>query len=100
MEDKVIGKLTLNDLSVLSTMLQFYERYLWNTLAPSVKRTRQMTEIQLVIVKVYQLPQSPAMLLTVREMAYINAAITLFINQVKQRIEPPKNRDEVLASCE
>jgi hypothetical protein len=99
-EQQALAQLSPNDLSALSTILQFYERFLWNMTAPSAKRSKQIVEVQLLIVKLFQLPKRNAMVLTLSEVGYINSALQIFLSQVKQKIPPSRNRDEVLESCE
>lgn len=89
-----------NNLNALSNILYFYERWLWNTLAPSIKRSKQITEVQLLLVKVSLLGSSKIAPLTFDEAEYINSAIKVFEQHVRKKIPQSKDRDEVLTSCE
>src|SRR5437763_10538614 len=57
-------------LSAISSLLSFYERHLWNFVTPSAKRTRQIVEIQLLIVKVQPLSSSKMGAFTSSEIGY------------------------------
>jgi hypothetical protein len=99
-QEKPLAQVSPHDLYALSVILQFYERYLRETAAPSARRSRQIVEIQLLIVKSFQLPLSQAMVLTCNEVEQINAAIRIFSAQVSMKIPQSKDRDGVLESCE
>jgi hypothetical protein len=94
-----IAQLSLNELSALSAILQFYERYLWNTAAPSAKRSRQWVEVYALIVKLFLLPSEKAIVLTVDEVGYLKAALNIFTSQIVNTIPPSESRDGVLESC-
>ena len=99
-QEKLVAQVAPHDLYALSVILQFYERYLRDTAAPSARRSRQIVEVQLLIVKCFQLPLSQAMVLTCHEVEQINAAIRIFSAQVSMKIPQSKDRDGVLESCE
>jgi hypothetical protein len=94
-----IVQLSLNELYALSAILQFYERYLWNTAAPSAKRSRQWVEVYALIVKLFLLPSEKAIKLTVDEVGYLKAALNIFTSHVENKIPPSESRDGVLESC-
>ena len=95
-----VGLLNPNDLSSLSTILHFYERYLLSTASSSAKRRRQITEVQVLLMKVHLLAPSKATVLTIEEVDHINAALTIFHSHVKSGIPQSKSRDEILERCE
>jgi hypothetical protein len=99
-QEKLVAQVAPHDLYALSAILQFYERYLRETAAPSAKRSRQIVALQLLIVKIFQLPLSEAMVLTFDEVEAITTAIRIFSAQVRTKIAPSKDRDGVLESCE
>lgn len=46
-----VAGMTRNYLQAISCILYFYERHLWHFAVPSVKRTKQIIEVQLLLVK-------------------------------------------------
>jgi hypothetical protein len=99
-QEKLVAQVSPYDLYALSAILQFYERYLRETAAPSAKRSRQIVALQLLIVKSFQLPLAQAIVLTFDEVEAITTAIRVFVSQVRTKIPPSKDRDGVLESCE
>jgi hypothetical protein len=57
-DGELVAGVIQNHLNAISSLLSFYERHLWNFVTPSAKRTRQIVEIQLLIVKVQPLSSS------------------------------------------
>lgn len=102
MEDgkEPVAGLTLQHLIAISSILYFYERHLWNFTAPSVKRTKQLVEVQMLLVKMPLLAMSKTGVFTPSEIGYIESAINLFMAQAKGKIPQSENRDEVIESCE
>jgi hypothetical protein len=98
--EEVVAAMNPNDLNALASILFFYERYLWSFTAPSAARTRQITEIQFLLVKVQLLASTKAATLTFDEIDYIEAALRTFTSQMQQKMPQSKNRDDVLESCE
>jgi hypothetical protein len=96
----MIAAINSNDLSALSNILYFYKRYLGRVVAPSTKRTRQVTEVQILLTKVQLLASAKAAVLTFDEVDHIDNAIKIFTSQVKNKIPQSKNRDDILESCE
>lgn len=95
-----VAVLGQNDLSALASVLYFYERWLQNTLAPSKKRSRHITEVHLLLVKVSRLGTTEVVTLTVDDVEHITSAIRVFSAQVRDKIPASKDRDGVLESCE
>lgn len=95
-----VAVLGQHDLSALASILYFYERWLQHTLAPSKKRSRQITEVHLLVVKVSLLGITNAATLTVEDVEHITSAISVFSAHVRNRIPASKDRDGVLESCE
>jgi hypothetical protein len=98
-KERVTG-LTQHELSAIVSLLAFYERHLWNFAAPSPKRTRQLTEIAFLSVKIPLLASTNVTAFTASEVAHIEEAIRRFSKQAREKIPPSASRDEVLASCE
>lgn len=96
----MIAEISPNELNVLATILSFYEQHLLMRAAPSAKRTRQITEIQFLQVKLHLLASARAATLTFEELDCLDAALNTFSYQVRQKIPPSTNRDELLESCE
>jgi hypothetical protein len=96
--EKIAG-ITPSELSAITHLLYFYERHLWNFIAPSAKRTKLIVEIQLLIVKVQLLASSKVGAFTPVEVGYIEAAISIFITQAKERVTQSESRDAVITSC-
>ena len=92
--------MTRSHLNAISSILYFYERHLWNFAAPSVKRTRQMIEVQLLLVKIQLLSETDITALSRSEVGYIETAIHVFTAQAREKIPPTPQRDEVLVGCE
>ncbi len=99
-EGKPVAVISPNDVQAVSDILTFYERYLLATLAPSAKRSRQVSDVRLLLVKVSRPGTSKIAVLTYTEIEYINSAIRVFIAQVRAKIPKSKNRDAVIESCE
>jgi hypothetical protein len=97
--EKVVG-LTQNHINAITCLLYFYEQHLWNFTAPSVKRTKQILEIQLLVVKIQLLSIGKIGTLTPDEVGYIDAAIRVFVSQATDKITQSASRDGVLESCE
>ena len=95
-----VAVLTPNDLHALSSILYFYERWLWSNLSPSAKRTKQVTEVQMLLVKVSLLGNAKITVLTLDEVEHITSAIRIFSTQLREKMPQSKNRDDVLESCE
>jgi hypothetical protein len=102
MEDgnELVAGLTLNQLTALSNLLYFYERHIWNFATPSPKRTRQLVDIQMLLVKMPLLATSKIGVFTQAEVGYMEAAIETFVKQSKERIPQSESRDAVIESCE
>ncbi|QBD75198.1 hypothetical protein EPA93_03990 [Ktedonosporobacter rubrisoli] len=95
-----VAGMTRSHLQAVSCILYFYERHLWNFTAPSVRRTRQIVEVQLLLVKLQLLPETGFTALNRSDVGYIEAAITVFTAQAREKIQQTPQRDEVLARCE
>jgi hypothetical protein len=87
-EKELVG-ITQNHLNAITCILYFYDRHLWNFMAPSPKRTRQILEVQLLLVKIQLLATSKIGTLTPAEVGYIESAIKVFTAQANQRTIPP-----------
>ncbi len=99
-EKELIAGITLQHLTAISSILYFYERHLWNFAAPSPKRTRQLIEIQMLLVKMPLLATSKIGIFTPAEVGYMEAAIETLVKQAREKITQSENRDAVIASCE
>jgi hypothetical protein len=97
--DQVMGALSFNELSALSAILQFYERYLWNRMSPSAKRSRLSLEVSLLIVKLSLLPEGFIATLQAEDIDYINDALSVFTSQVTMKQPPSEGQTSVLQSC-
>ncbi len=97
--EQPMGGLSANELSALAAILQLYERHLWNSMAPSVKRSRQQVEITAIMVKLCLLPVGKASVLIDGEIAYLEAALMVFLCQVEEKMPLSDNRAGILASC-
>jgi hypothetical protein len=97
--EKIAG-ITQNHLNAIASLLYFYERHLWHFMAPSVKRTKQIIEIQLLVVKIQLLSLTKIGTLTPDDVGYIDAAIQVFVTQATDRVVQSGSRDGVIASCE
>jgi hypothetical protein len=95
-----VTEITPNQLAAISYLLYFYEQHLWHFAAPSVKRTRQITEIQFLLVKMQLLASTKIGTFTPDEFAYIDTAIRVFTTQAREKIPPSESRDQILADCE
>ncbi len=95
-----LATLSLNEISALSIILQFYERHLWMTTMPSAKRSQRSLEITAVTVKLLLLQQGDPATLTEQDLAYVQAALRMFISEVKKKILLSDNRTSLLASCQ
>jgi hypothetical protein len=98
-DDSSLALLSANELSALAAIMQFYEQHLWNSMAPSVKRSRQAVEVSLLIVKLFLLPSGKEALLTGKDLEHIKAALAVFTSQVENMLPPSESRDGVLTSC-
>jgi hypothetical protein len=96
----LVAGITQNHLNAITCILYFYDRHLWNFVAPSPKRTRQILEVQLLLVKLQLLATSKVGTLTPAEIGYIESAIKVFTTQAKEKTPQSESRDDVLASCE
>lgn len=97
---ELVAGLTLNHLTAISSLLYFYERHIWNFGAPSPRRTRQLVEIQMLLVKMPLLATSKIGIFTPAEVGYMEAAIETFVKQARERIPQSESRDAVIESCE
>lgn len=95
-----VAVLGQQDLSALASILYFYERWLQNTLAPSKKRSRQIMEVHVLLVKVSLLGTTKGVTLTVEDVAHLTSALRVFSAHVRDKIPASKDRDGVLESCE
>src|SRR6266699_4126604 len=89
-----------NDIQALGAALQFYWHFLLYNNAPSAKRSREMIEVQLLVVKIYLLPSVDLVDLAIEELGHMQAALNVLISQAKQRVPETRGRDETIASCE
>ncbi len=96
----LITGMTRSHLNAISCILYFYERHLWNFAAPSVKRTKQIIEVQLLLVKIQLLSETGIAALSRDDVGYIETAIHVFTAQAREKIPPTPQRDELLANCE
>jgi hypothetical protein len=96
--DMIAGVVSPNDLVALRVILQLYERHIWNTAAPSAKKSRQIVEIDFLVVKLsfYE----GATVLTVDDVERIKMALGTFIGQVRLKGLGSIGGDGVLESCE
>ena len=69
-DGELVAGVIQNHLNAISSLLSFYKRHLWNFVTPSAKRTRQIVEIQLLIVKVQLLSSSKMGTFTSSEIGY------------------------------
>jgi hypothetical protein len=97
--EQMVGLISLNELTALSVILQFYERHLWYAALPSSQRSRQAVEIHALIVKLSLLRERSATILTEGEIECIYTALDLFLSETKRRILPSESRDNILVSC-
>lgn len=98
--NKPVPGMTRSHLQAISCILYFYERHLWNFTAPSVKRTKQIVEVQLLLVKIQLLPETGIAALNRSDVGYIEAAINTFTDQAREKIPQTPQRDAVLEACE
>ncbi|SRR6266568_4538440 len=89
-----------NYAQVLGAVLQFYWHFMLYSNAPSAKRSREVIEVQLLIVKINLLPCVNLRDLTIEELGHMKAALNTLISQAKQRVPETRGRDETIASCE
>lgn len=100
-EDKeLVAGLTEQHVAIISCILYFYEQHLWRFAVPSVKRTRQISEAQFLMVKLQLLSIEKIGMLTDSEVQCINAAIVIFTRQAKERVVQSESRDKVIEGCE
>lgn len=99
-EGKPTGFIGPDDLNTLAHILHFYERWMLNTMAPSAKRSKNLTEIQFLQVKLGLLSVNTGIKLTYDEVDHIIYAMQMFITQIKVKIPQSKSRDGVIISCE
>jgi hypothetical protein len=99
-EEKPIGVISPGDITALIHILYFYQRWMLATLAPSAKRSRNVSEIEFLTVKLSLLATSKTVILTYDEVEHIKYAIGNFISQIKARMPQSKNRDAVIESSE
>ena len=97
---ELVAGITQNHLNAISCLLYFYDRYLWNFMAPSPKRTRQILEVQLLLVKLQLLETAKIGTLTRSEVGYIESAINVFTTQAREKIVQTPSRDAVIENCE
>jgi hypothetical protein len=96
----LLAGITPNQLAAISWLLYFYEQHLWRFAAPSVKRTRQITEIRFLLVKMQLLAPTKIGIFTPAEVCSIEAALRVFTAQAREKIPPSESREKVLADCE
>ncbi len=94
----ITGVVSPNDLAALRVILQFYERYLYNTAAPSAKRSRQVVEVYFLMVKLSF--YAGATVLTVDDVEHIKMALGTFIGQARLKVPGSPGRDEIVENCE
>jgi hypothetical protein len=99
-EQELVAGLTLQQLMAVSNILYFYERHIWHFATPTPKRTRQLVEIQMLLVKMPLLATSKIGIFTPSEVGYMEAAIEAFVKQAREKIPQSENRDAVIESCE
>lgn len=99
-EEKPIGLINSGDITALIHILYFHQRWMLTTLAPSAKRSKSISEIEFLTVKLSLLATSKAVILTYDEIEHIKYAIGNFISQVKAKMSQSKSRDEVIESSE
>jgi hypothetical protein len=97
---RMVSMLNINDLFALISILQFYEKYQRERMAPSQQKTRTLVEIHLLIVRLCQVRLNQAMELTFEDVGYIIGAIDIFVSQVEQKIPTSKERTDTLKSCQ
>jgi hypothetical protein len=95
-----VAAINPSDINALAHILSFYERWIVNTLAPSSTRNKQVSQIQFLLVKVSLLGSSKVAVLTYDEVACIDDALSVFTQQVREKIPQSKSREGVLESCE
>lgn len=100
-EDKeLVAGITPQHLTVITWLLYFYEQYLWRFTVPSVKRTRMITEIQLLLIKTQLLSSAKIGAFTPSEIGYIEMAIKSFTTQAQEKIPQSETRDAIIEGCE
>src|SRR6266496_2122616 len=68
--------------------------------APSAKRSKQVSQVQFLLVKVSLPGSSRVAVLTYDEVACIDYALSVFTQQVREKIPQSISREGVLESCE
>lgn len=97
---ELVASISLRQLTVISHILYFYERHLWRDASPSPQRARQLTEMQLLLVKLPLLATARLGIFTQAEVGYMDIAIQTFIKQAKEKIPQSESRDAVIEGCE
>ena len=95
-----IAPISQNEVSALAAILQFYERHLWNSTAPSAKRSQRSIELTAVIVKLALLPHGNTNTLTKDDIYYVQVSLRTFIAEVKRKIPQSESRIDLLTSCQ
>jgi hypothetical protein len=95
-----IATISQHEVSALSAILQFYERHLWNSTAPSAKRSQRSIELTAVIVKPALLPHGDTATLTKDDIDYVQGSLRTFIAEVKRKIPQSESRIDLLTSCQ
>ncbi len=95
-----VAAINPSDINALAHILSFYERWILNTLAPSAKRSKQVSQVQFLLVKVSLPGSSRVAVLTYDEVACIDYALSVFTQQVREKIPQSISREGVLESCE
>jgi hypothetical protein len=97
---ELVAGLTMQQLMAISSILYFYERHIWHFATPTPKRTRQLVEIQMLLVKMPLLATSKIGIFTPSEVGYMEAAIETFVKQAKEKVAQSESRDAVIEGCE
>jgi len=94
----ITGVISPNDLAALRVILQLYECHICNTATPSAKRSRQIVEIDFLVVKLSFF--EGATVLTADDVEHIKMALGTFIGQARLKVPGSKGRDETVENCE
>lgn len=97
---ELVTGITCHQMIALSSIFQFYQHHLWNFTPPSVKRTRQVMEVHMLLIKLSLLTTSEVGMFTSSEVDSIKSAINVFVAQAKAKMPQSENRDAVIRSCE
>ena|SRR6266705_2685864 len=91
--------LSLNEIMAVSALLQFYEKHMRNTSLPSATRSQQGVDITLLIMKLSLSPLGETTSLTEEDIGYVQAAFRVFLSQVRRKIPPSQQTENILVSC-